>query len=139
MVKLFLFINRTLHEALIFLEPDSVILDVIQQTSSPCCETASRTVSTTPTPPRGNAALDVRNNLGQTALHVAVITDRPSLVRSLAQNGASLVLPDVSGDTGLHIACTLGHVRCVQCILEECTRRNDVKDILLKRNYAGLF
>jgi ankyrin repeat protein len=63
--------------------------------------------------------LDVANyEFHQTALHLAVITDQPNIVRLLVICGASTNLRDRRGNTALHLACLRGRARCV----EEMTR-----------------
>lgn len=51
------------------------------------------------------AFLDLANNQGKTALHLAVSTGAPSLVRLLVVCGGSPVARDLAGNTPLHLAC----------------------------------
>lgn len=58
--------------------------------------------------------LDVQNDHHQTPLHLAVITDKPGLVRALVLSGASLTARDKHGNSALHLACKFGHAQCVE-------------------------
>jgi len=51
------------------------------------------------------AFLDLANNQGRTALHLAVGCGAPSLVRLLVVCGGSPVARDLAGQTPLHLAC----------------------------------
>ena len=58
--------------------------------------------------------LDLQNfEFRQTALHLAVITDQPAIVRLLINCGASPDVRDHNGNTALHLACSRGLIRCV--------------------------
>ena len=58
--------------------------------------------------------LDLQNSeFLQTALHLAVITDQPAVVRLLVNCGASCDVRDRHGNTALHLACSRGLVRCI--------------------------
>ena len=61
--------------------------------------------------------LDVRNNLLQTPLHLAVLTNQPNVVEKLVLSGASTNIPDRKGNTPAHIACKKGEVKCLQTLL----------------------
>lgn len=58
--------------------------------------------------------LDIQNDHLLTALHLAVITDQPHLVRALLLSGASLTVRDKQGNSPLHLACKYGHEQCVE-------------------------
>jgi len=122
--------RRVLHEALIHSESDVVIKDIIQLSHL-------RPGSFVPQSNRSNS-LDLSNSLNQTALHLAVVTNRPGVVSLLVQSGASLHARDLNGDTSLHIACTLRHVHCVRAIIEECRGIQEITDVIATRNYAGM-
>ena len=55
------------------------------------------------------ASLKVRNNCGQTALHLAVVTNNPVLVRKIVTRGAEIEVFDKQGFTPLHLACKYGY------------------------------
>lgn len=58
--------------------------------------------------------LDIQNyEFRQTALHLAVITDKPEIVRLLVLCGATLDIRDRHGNTPLHLACSRGRVQCI--------------------------
>ncbi len=52
--------------------------------------------------------LDHRNLLQQSALHLAVLTHQPQVVRALVVTGASLDIRDRYGNTPLHLCCKQG-------------------------------
>lgn len=58
--------------------------------------------------------LDLQNNLHQTALHLAVLTSQPKVVRRLVLSGASLDIRNRVGNTPLHLACERGDLDCVR-------------------------
>lgn len=62
--------------------------------------------------------LDIQNDMYQTALHLAVLTGRPHIVRTLVVNGANLTVRDRSGNTALHLACLNGELECVKQLLQ---------------------
>ncbi|KAL5008049.1 hypothetical protein ScPMuIL_013630 [Solemya velum] len=53
--------------------------------------------------------LNIQNNLQQAPLHLAVITNRPLIVRRLMVGGADVDPKDNRGNTPLHIACIEGY------------------------------
>ena len=58
--------------------------------------------------------LDLQNfEFRQTALHLAIITDQPAIVRLLVNCGASPDIRDRNGNTALHLACSRGLIRCM--------------------------
>jgi NF-kappa-B inhibitor alpha len=61
--------------------------------------------------------LDIQNDMFQTALHLAVLTGQPHIVRILVVNGANLSARDRSGNTPLHLACLNGELECAQQLL----------------------
>lgn len=50
----------------------------------------------------------------QTALHLAVLTSQPKVVRRLVLAGASLDVRNKIGNTPLHLACERGDYECVK-------------------------
>jgi ankyrin repeat protein len=57
--------------------------------------------------------LDIRNKLGQTALHLTVITHQWRMIRKLVLAGANLQSRDFIGNTPLHVACSNNDLDCV--------------------------
>ncbi|KAG7470779.1 hypothetical protein MATL_G00117520 [Megalops atlanticus] len=78
--------------------------------------------------------LDIQNDLGQTALHLAVIVDQPECVRGLLCGGASAELQERGGHTPLHLAVREGRVACVR----ELTSSGVRPDHLRVTNYSGV-
>ncbi|XP_041427520.1 B-cell lymphoma 3 protein homolog [Xenopus laevis] len=65
----------------------------------------------------GARHLDMLNNLRQTPLHLAVITDQPAMVSLLLQHGATPQIPDRNGQTCVHLACEYESMRCLEILL----------------------
>ncbi|XP_072836375.2 B-cell lymphoma 3 protein isoform X1 [Pogona vitticeps] len=82
---------------------------------------------------QGNRDLDTFNNLRQTPLHLAVITDQPALVKLLLSHGASPMVLDRNGQTALHLACEHGSLRCLQELLDGRPSLLDLE----ARNFEG--
>ncbi|KAJ8280253.1 hypothetical protein GJAV_G00052340 [Gymnothorax javanicus] len=78
--------------------------------------------------------LDIQNDLGQTALHLAVIVDQPECVRGLLWAGASLEPQERGGHTPLHLAVREGRTGCVR----ELTSTPNNQEHLRITNYSGL-
>ncbi|XP_020642805.3 NF-kappa-B inhibitor beta [Pogona vitticeps] len=66
---------------------------------------------------RGTDYLDVQNDLGQTALHIAVILGASDFVGKLVSAGAGLCVQEKGGHTALHLACREGQRECAQQLL----------------------
>ncbi|XP_067264395.1 NF-kappa-B inhibitor beta [Chanodichthys erythropterus] len=79
--------------------------------------------------------LDIQNDLGQTALHLAVIVDRSECVRALLWSGASAEIQERGGNTPLHLAVRELRTECVR-ELTSCTRTPP--EHLSITNYAGV-
>lgn len=79
--------------------------------------------------------LDIQNDLGQTALHLAVIVDRSECVRALLWSGASAQIQERGGNTPLHLAVRELRKECVR-ELTSCSRTPPVH--LNITNYAGV-
>nr|XP_046229924.1 NF-kappa-B inhibitor alpha-like [Scatophagus argus] len=79
--------------------------------------------------------LNVQNHQRQTALHLAVITEKPQLVEKLLKAGSDPRLTDNSGNTALHIACKRGSLACFSVITQNCQRH--LASILSFPNYSG--
>lgn len=60
------------------------------------------------------SVLNILNDMKQTALHLAVLTHQPHIVRLLISHGASIDIRDRNGNTALHLACQRGCLTCVQ-------------------------
>jgi ankyrin repeat protein len=58
--------------------------------------------------------LNQTNKLNQTPLHLATFRRHPKVIRRLLHGGAKRVVHDLRGNTPLHIACSNGHLDCVQ-------------------------
>ncbi|KAM4703046.1 B-cell lymphoma 3 protein [Rhinophrynus dorsalis] len=65
----------------------------------------------------GRGHLDALNNLRQTPLHLAVITDQPALVSLLLAHGSSPQIPDRNGQTCVHLACEYGSESSLEVLL----------------------
>lgn len=76
--------------------------------------------------------LDIYNNLKQTPLHLAVITEQAHIVGKLTTAGANVNLPDRNGQTPTHLACQRSSTECIE---ELCTAAN-APDLEL-RNFNG--
>ena len=57
--------------------------------------------------------LNIQNDLGQTPLHLAVLTKQYGITRKLLVHGATVDLRDKQGNTPLHVACRQGSMDCV--------------------------
>ena len=62
------------------------------------------------------SCLAIQNDLGQTPLHLAVLTKQADIVRNLVIMGAPLEQRDRHGNTPLHLACREGDMTCVQAL-----------------------
>jgi NF-kappa-B inhibitor alpha len=63
------------------------------------------------------ALLNTQNyEFRQTALHLAVLTNLPSIVRTLVVCGAAVDVRDRNGNTPLHLACRAGKVHCIEAL-----------------------
>ncbi|XP_073426903.1 B-cell lymphoma 3 protein [Dendrobates tinctorius] len=76
--------------------------------------------------------VDVLNNLRQTPLHLAVITDQPEFVALLLQHKANPLIPDRNGQTCVHLACEYGSIRSLEVLM-----RAGIRD-LETTNYHGM-
>ncbi|XP_074932474.1 NF-kappa-B inhibitor beta [Phalacrocorax aristotelis] len=65
----------------------------------------------------GTEYLDLQNDLGQTALHIAVILGLSGFVRKLRAAGAGLCVQERGGHTALHLACREGRRSCARHLL----------------------
>ncbi|XP_014219233.1 NF-kappa-B inhibitor cactus-like [Copidosoma floridanum] len=91
--------------------------------------------------------LDILNDDCQAALHLAVITNQPKIVRSLVLAGANMSIKNYQGNTALHLACISGSLDCAKALTEPVaayeqnlfsTRRlSAIPQNLELRNYHG--
>ena len=93
--------------------------------------------------------LSTKNNYQETALHLAVMSNMPKVVRRIVAHGADICVRNRNGDTPLHLACKKGFKDCVE-VLTRHLIYEEVKDIpysvpfrlipqnLNLRNYDGL-
>lgn len=85
--------------------------------------------------PTWTSYLDIQNDLGQTALHMAVIVGRRECVCALMKAGASVELQERGGNTALHLAvCELQ----AECVRELTNLRRTRPEHLNIYNYAGV-
>jgi len=97
--------------------------------------------------------LDAVNIRFQTALHLAIILDRPDIAWLLVSRGASLRRQEQRhGDSVLHLACRLGRTKCLLAVHDalqwrrrtsaaaerDSADRCDVKAVLHSTNYNGI-
>ena len=89
--------------------------------------------------------LDAVNVRDLTALHLAVVVDRPDVVSLLVSLGAQLHRQERRyGDTVLHLACRLGRAFCLSAVFDAWMKRSsehpiklDLKHVLHSINYEG--
>ncbi|KAM9038445.1 NF-kappa-B inhibitor beta [Sarcophilus harrisii] len=65
----------------------------------------------------GTDYLDLQNDLGQTALHIAAILGEAAITQKLRAAGAGLCVPERGGHTPLHLACRAGAHACARALL----------------------
>ncbi|KAK3584494.1 hypothetical protein CHS0354_006025 [Potamilus streckersoni] len=78
--------------------------------------------------------LNLQNNLFQTPLHVAVLTDMLSVVDRLVSRNVRIDLQDHHGNTPLHLACAKGNLKIVSVLLAN----SFLKETLEIRNADGV-
>ncbi|XP_059049582.1 NF-kappa-B inhibitor cactus [Achroia grisella] len=83
--------------------------------------------------------LDLTNDYGHTALHLAVMSGYPVVTRMLVLAGASLGARDRGGQTPLHIATETGQLECLKALLQPVKEHPSRKmsTILNQKNYNG--
>lgn len=84
--------------------------------------------------------INVQNESGQTALHIASAENNSELVKKLIEARADLNLQDVKGQTPLHIACKGGYTEIAQQLMAagaDCTikdqERNYPRDLIFPK------
>jgi NF-kappa-B inhibitor alpha len=65
--------------------------------------------------------LNILNDDAQAALHLAVLTQQPRIVRRLVLAGADLTVRNFRGNTPLHLACISGDIYCVKALTNQFT------------------
>ncbi|CAI5764173.1 NF-kappa-B inhibitor alpha [Podarcis muralis] len=85
---------------------------------------------------RDKAFLNTQNNLNQTPLHLAVITDQPEIAETLLKAGCDAEIRDFRGNTPLHIVCEQGSLRGVGVLTQYC-QKQQIDSILQSSNYNG--
>ncbi|XP_029454823.1 NF-kappa-B inhibitor alpha [Rhinatrema bivittatum] len=109
--------DTILHLAIIH-EEDALALEAIKQAAG------------------DSAFLNFQNNLKQTPLHLAAITEKPEIAQALLQAGCDPEVRDFRGNTALHIACEQGSLRGVG-VLTQYSRNHHVQALLKCVNYNG--
>ncbi|XP_006068750.4 NF-kappa-B inhibitor beta [Bubalus bubalis] len=71
----------------------------------------------------GTEYLDLQNDLGQTALHLAAILEEASAVEKLYAAGSSVLVAERGGHTALHLACRVGAHACARVLLQPRPQR----------------
>ncbi|XP_068180191.1 B-cell lymphoma 3 protein homolog isoform X2 [Antennarius striatus] len=79
-------------------------------------------------------SLDIYNNLRQTPLHLAVITQQTNMVEALLRGGADPAALDRHGQTAIHLCCEYDQCDCLSVVLS-CPSSSTCLEI---RNYEGL-
>uniref|UniRef100_A0A8C6RZ45 Nuclear factor of kappa light polypeptide gene enhancer in B cells inhibitor, beta n=1 Tax=Nannospalax galili TaxID=1026970 RepID=A0A8C6RZ45_NANGA len=83
----------------------------------------------------GTEYLDLQNDLGQTALHLAAILGEASTAEKLYAAGAGLLVPERGGHTALHLACRMRAHACACVLLQPRPRRpREVSDTYLTQS-----
>ncbi|KAJ6655662.1 hypothetical protein lerEdw1_004898 [Lerista edwardsae] len=85
---------------------------------------------------RDPAFLNLQNNLSQTPLHLAVITDQPEIAETLLKAGCEPEVRDFRGNTPLHISCEQGSLRGVGVLTQYC-KQHHLQSLLQSSNYNG--
>lgn len=65
--------------------------------------------------------LNILNDGVQTALHRAVLTSQPKVVRRLILAGADPTIRNLKGNTPLHLACNSGDLNCAKALTNPIT------------------
>lgn len=81
--------------------------------------------------------LNMKNYLGQTALHLAVLMNQQSTLKKLINYGADLNIRDNRCNTALHLACINENVSCVQTIISAVNKEQKTLANLEQWNYEG--
>ena len=86
-----------------------------------------------------SCCLNIVNQLFQTVLHLAVLTEQRKIVQKLVSKGCDLFVRDQQGNTALHIACRKGSEKLVKDIVGSLTDNpTKRKELFNVRNCEGL-
>ncbi|XP_040916976.1 nuclear factor of kappa light polypeptide gene enhancer in B-cells inhibitor, alpha b isoform X1 [Toxotes jaculatrix] len=85
---------------------------------------------------RNTDFLNTQNDLRQTSLHLAVITNQADVCQHLLVSGCDPTLVDNRGDTPLHIACRHGKLLCFSVITQYCQKEH-LQTVMAACNYHG--
>ncbi|CAJ0928321.1 unnamed protein product [Ranitomeya imitator] len=99
------------------------------------CEINEVAVSAIKRSYRDTFYLNRQNNLLQTPLHLAIITDQYEIAANLLEAGCDPEVRDHNGNTALHIACEKGSLQGVGVIVQNC--KSHLKPLLQYTNYNG--
>ena len=97
--------DTLLHTVLILLDTDTALYII---NNSPSC-----------------TWLNIRNNLSQTPLHVAVLTNQTTAVRRLVVGGADVEARDRHGNLAIHLACREGFLGVLRVLLQPITKEEE--------------
>lgn len=75
-------------------------------------EAAFYLINITPHP----CLLNILNDDGHAALHIAVLTEQPAIVRRLVLAGANPAIRNSRGNTPLHLSCDRGDAVCAKAL-----------------------
>jgi len=81
--------------------------------------------------------LELQNDCLQTPLHLAVITNQPSIVAQLICSGVKTNIRERNGDTALNIACENGYVDCINAMY--CLSGEKLGPVELLQSDAALY
>ncbi|XP_010631139.1 NF-kappa-B inhibitor beta isoform X2 [Fukomys damarensis] len=84
----------------------------------------------------GTEYLDLQNDLGQTALHLAAILGEASTVEKLYAAGAGLLVGERGGHTALHLACRVQAPACARALLQPRPREAPYSYLTQSRDCA---
>ncbi|KAF3692142.1 B-cell lymphoma 3 protein [Channa argus] len=71
---------------------------------------------------------DIYNNLRQTPLHLAVITQQPDMVDALLRAGADPAALDRHGQTSFHLCCEYNQYECLSVVLSSSPTCLEIKN-----------
>ncbi|KAF0044642.1 hypothetical protein F2P81_003800 [Scophthalmus maximus] len=80
--------------------------------------------------------LNTQNDLRQTPLHLAVITNQADVCQHLLVSGCDPTLVDNRGDTALHIACRHGNLPCFS-VITQYSQKEHLQTAMAACNYNG--
>lgn len=86
--------------------------------------------------------LDIQNNLGQTALHVATYVNFYKVAAQLVLNGADLEYVDKDGRNVFHLCAERGHLESLEAITRVACQTNQIgklKLLMNERDFHGKY